>query len=111
MSKIGKLPIELTNGVNVTVQGDQAQVTGPKGSVSYTIPSGVTVKVEEGKVFVTILDNTARNVRAVYGLTRANLANLVKGMSTGFERKLEIVGVGYRAAMQGTTLVLSLGFA
>ena len=111
MSKIGKLPIELTNGVTVTVQGDQAQVTGPKGNVSYTIPSGVTVKVEEGRVLVTIVDNTARGVRAVYGLTRANLANLIKGMSTGFEKKLEIVGVGYRATMQGATLVLSLGFA
>jgi large subunit ribosomal protein L6 len=111
MSKIGKLPIELTNGVTVTVQGDQAQVNGPKGNVSYTIPAGVTVNVEENRVLVTIVDNTARGVRAVYGLTRANLANLVKGMGTGFEKKLELVGVGYRAVMQGTTLVLSLGFA
>lgn len=111
MSKIGKLPIELTNGVTVTVQGDQAQVSGPKGNASYTIPSGVTVKVEEKRVLVTIVDNTARGVRAIYGLTRANLANIIKGLGTGFERKLELSGVGYRATMQGATLVLSLGFA
>lgn len=111
MSKIGKLPIELTNGVTVAVQGDQAQISGPKGNASYTIPSGVTVTVEEDKVLVTVVDNTARGVRAVYGLTRANLANIVKGMGAGFERKLELTGVGYRATMQGATLVLSLGFA
>lgn len=111
MSKIGKLPIELTNGVTVTMQGNQALINGPKGSSSYTIPEGVSVNVEENRVLVTIVDNTARGVRAVYGLTRANLANIIKGMGTGFERKLELTGVGYRATMQGATLVLSLGFA
>jgi large subunit ribosomal protein L6 len=111
MSKIGKLPITLANGVSVTIQGNQAQITGPKGTASYTIPEGVTVTVAEGKAVVTIADNRDRNMRAVYGLTRANIANIVKGLDTGFERKLDIVGVGYRAVMQGTTLVLSLGFA
>ncbi len=110
MSKIGKLPITLANGVSVTVQGNLVQVNGPKGNVSYTIPEGISVVVEEGKVLVK-KEKDDRAIRAMYGLTRANLANLIKGMDTGFERKLEIAGVGYRAQMQGTTLVLSLGFA
>jgi large subunit ribosomal protein L6 len=111
MSKIGKLPITLGSGVSVSIQGDQAQITGPKGNVSYTIPAGVSVVVEDGRALVTIKDNQDRNVRAVYGLTRANLANIIKGLDTGFEKKLELVGVGYRAVMQGAQLVLSLGFA
>lgn len=111
MSKIGKLPIDITSGVTVTVQGNQAQIAGPKGNAAYTIPSGVTVKVEGDKVLVSIAADAARSVRAMYGLTRANLANIIKGLSTGFEKKLELTGVGYRATMQGTTLVLSLGFA
>jgi large subunit ribosomal protein L6 len=111
MSKIGKLPITIGNGVSVSIQGDQAQITGPKGNASYTVPAGVSIVVEDGKAFVTVKDNQDRNVRAVYGLTRANLANIIKGLDSGFERKLELVGVGYRAVMQGATLVLSLGFA
>lgn len=111
MSKIGKLPITLANGVSITVQGNQVQVNGPKGNVSYTIPAGVKVVVEDGKAVVTAENKEDRNVRALFGLTRANIANIVKGVDTGFEKKLEIVGVGYRATMQGTTLVLSLGFA
>lgn len=111
MSKIGKLPITLTNGVSVTIQGNQAQITGPKGNVSYTIPAGITVAVEDGKVVVTAANKEDRSVRALFGLTRANLANVIKGVDTGFEKKLEITGVGYRAQMQGTTLQLSLGFS
>ena len=111
MSKIGKLPITIGNGVTVAIQGDQAQVNGPKGNVSYTIPQGVAVTVADGKATVTAENKQDRTIRAVYGLTRANLANLIKGVDTGFEKKLEIIGVGYRATMQGTTLTLALGFA
>lgn len=110
MSKIGKLPITLANGVSVTVQGNQVQVNGPKGNVSYAIPEGISVIVEEGRVVVK-KEKDDRTIRAMYGLTRANLANLMKGVDTGFEKKLELSGVGYRATMQGTMLVLSLGFA
>jgi large subunit ribosomal protein L6 len=88
MSKIGKLPITLANGVSVTIQGNQAQINGPKGTVSYTIPQGVTVTVADGKASVTVVDNQDRNVRAVYGLTRANLANIVKGVDTVFYIKI-----------------------
>lgn len=111
MSKIGKLPIIIGNGVSVTVQGSQVQVNGSKGNVSYTLPAGVDAAVEEGKVVVTAVNKNDRTVRALFGLTRANLANLIKGVDTGFEKKLELTGVGYRAQMQGTTLQLSLGFS
>ncbi len=111
MSKIGKLPIPLANGVNVTVSGDQVQVTGVKGNVSYTIPQGMTVTVADGRVTVEAENKNDRTVRAMYGLTRANLANIIKGVDTGFEKKLEMTGVGYKANMQGDTLVLSLGFS
>ncbi len=111
MSKIGKLPITLANGVSVAIQGDQAQVNGPKGNVSYTIPAGIVVAVEEGRVVVTAENKQDRAVRALFGLTRANLANIIKGVDTGFEKKLEMTGVGYRAVMQGAMLQLSLGFS
>jgi large subunit ribosomal protein L6 len=111
MSKIGKMPIILNSGVTVTVEGSQVQISGTKGNASYTIPSGMSVEVAEGKVQVTTKDISDKKVRAMYGLTRANLANAIKGVDTGFEKKLELVGVGYRAQMQGNDLVLSLGFS
>ena len=111
MSKIGKMPIALENGVTVTVQGREVQVTGPKGNGSHTLPEGIDVKVEDNTVFVSSQNNEDRSVRAMFGLTRALLANLIKGLDKGFEKKLELVGVGYRAQMQGAELVLSLGFS
>lgn len=111
MSKIGKLPISLENGVQATISGNTVQVTGTKGNVSYAIPSGITVAVVDGKVTVDAANKKDRKIRALYGLTRANLANIIKGVDKGFEKKLELVGVGYRAQMQGTDLVLSLGFS
>lgn len=111
MSKIGKLPIAIPDGVTVTVQGSQVQINGTKGNSSYTVPAGIAAAVTDGNVVVTAEHKEDRAVRAVYGLTRANLANVIKGMSAGFEKKLELAGVGYRAQMQGTDLVLSLGFS
>ncbi len=111
MSKIGKLPITIGNGVTVTVNGQDVAVSGPKGNGNLSLPEGISVAIQEGKVLVTAKDLEDRKIKAMYGLTRANLANLIKGMDTGFEKQLEIVGVGYRAQMQGTDLSLSLGFA
>lgn len=111
MSKIGKMPIIIPNGVTVSIQGAQVQVTGPKGNLSHVIPANVAASVEDGKVIVTAEKQEDKTIRALFGLTRALIANLVKGVDTGFEKKLELVGVGYRAQMQGTTLVLSLGFS
>ncbi|MGH7204252.1 MAG: 50S ribosomal protein L6 [Candidatus Levyibacteriota bacterium] len=111
MSKIGKLPITVGNGVTVTVNGNNVTVSGPKGNGSLALPTGIAVETEEGRALVTAKNLEDRSVKAMYGLTRANLANLIKGMDSGFEKKLEILGVGYRGQMQGVDLVLSLGFA
>ena len=111
MSKIGKTPIEVKSGVNVTVQGQKVVVAGPKGQTEFILPEGQRVVVQDGKVQVQVDKLNDRVQRAMYGLTRATLANLMKGVDAGFEKKLELVGVGYKAQMQGADLVLSLGFA
>jgi large subunit ribosomal protein L6 len=111
MSKIGKMPIIIKNGVTVTIDGRNVNVNGPKGNGILPLPEGIAVETKEDKVFVTAEKLEDRRIRALYGLTRANLANLMKGMDTGFEKQLELKGVGYRAQMQGADLVLSLGFA
>ena len=111
MSKIGKLPITVGNGVTVTVAGRNVTVNGPKGNGILPLPEGIDVESQEGRVLVTSKKLEDRRVKAMYGLTRANLANLVKGLDSGFQKQLEITGVGYRAQMQGIDLVLSLGFS
>jgi large subunit ribosomal protein L6 len=111
MSKIGKMPITIKNGVTVTIDGRNVTVTGPKGNGTLSLPDGITIEAKEDKVFVSAEKLEDRKVKALYGLTRANLANLMKGMDTGFEKQLELKGVGYRAQMQGADLVLSLGYA
>lgn len=111
MSKIGKLPIEIKDGTTVAIDGQTVKVTGIKGELSYTMPKGIKAEMVEGRLLVAQENKNDRNMSAFYGLTRAQLANLVKGVDTGFEKKLELVGVGYRAQMQGEELVLSLGFS
>ena len=111
MSKIGKLPITIKSGVTVTVNGQNVAVAGPKGNGTLTIPEGVAVEIKEDKVLVTAKNLDDRKMKALYGLTRANLANLMKGLDQGFEKQLELKGVGYRAQLQGASLSLSLGFA
>ena len=111
MSKIGKLPITIGNGVTVTVAGQNVTVAGPKGNGTLALPEGISVETQENRVQVSAKNLQDRKVKALYGLTRANLANLIKGLDAGFEKQLEINGVGYRAQMQGVDLVLSLGFS
>jgi len=111
MSKIGKMPIAITNGISVSVQKQQVDVTGPLGNVSYALPEGISAQVVDGNVLVNAANLNDRRLRALFGLTRANLFNVIKGLDTGFEKRLEMVGVGYRAQMQGTELVLSVGFS
>lgn len=111
MSKIGKMPISIKEGVNVTVSDNEVAVTGSKGSGTYKIPTGITVALVDGQLVVKQVKENDRETAALFGLTRANLANLIKGVDTGFEKKLELTGVGYRAQMQGNDLVLSLGFS
>ncbi len=108
MSRIGKLPIAIPAGVDVNVDGRLVTVKGPKGEMSRTVRPEVTVKVEDGHIVVT-RDSDEAQIRSYHGLTRALLANMVTGVSTGFERKLTIIGVGYRAAVQNNVLALNVG--
>ncbi|GAB3360583.1 50S ribosomal protein L6 [Lysobacter tyrosinilyticus] len=108
MSRVAKKPIALPKGVEINVSVDSISAKGPKGTLSIAKPAGIELKVDGGNaVFST--ENAAQI--ALTGTLRAILANMVKGVSEGFERKLELVGVGYRAAMQGKDLNLSLGFS
>lgn len=116
MSKIGKLPITITEGVTVEVTGSTVKTTGPKGSFTHTVPVGIRVSLVEGKLVVEQEKNVAdkdvaATLGAMHGLTRATLANMVEGASKGFEKRLELSGVGYRAQVQGTDLVLSVGYS
>lgn len=108
MSRIGKLPIAIPAGVDVNVDGRLVTVKGPKGEMSRTVRPEVTVKVEDGHILVT-RDSDEAHIRSYHGLTRALLANMVTGVSTGFERKLTIIGVGYRASVQNNVLALNVG--
>ena len=111
MSRIGKLPVEVPSGVEVQVDGDTVTVTGPKGTLSHTLVGGITVsKGDDGTVSVA-RPNDEREAKALHGLSRTLVANMVQGVTQGFERKLEIVGVGYRAEPKGKGLTLSLGFS
>lgn len=108
MSRIGKLPIVIPEGVEVNVDGQLVTVKGPKGEMSRTVRPEVNVKVEDGHVVVT-RDSDVAAARSYHGLTRALLANMVTGVSVGFERKLTIIGVGYRAAVTDNVLNLTVG--
>ncbi|WP_084399659.1 50S ribosomal protein L6 [Henriciella aquimarina] len=136
MSRIGKLPIQVPNGTTVTVDGGRIQAKGPKGELGVTVSELMTVTLEEGELSIMprkdyvdeanerIKANEAKGkkkmtfaealdprVRTQWGTARANASNVVEGASTGFSRSLELVGVGYRAQMQGTDLKLSLGYS
>ncbi|WP_374471864.1 50S ribosomal protein L6 [Arenimonas sp.] len=108
MSRVAKKPISLPKGVEFNVSNDQVTVKGPKGSLSLAKPAGVEFKVENGVLQLSAVE--AANI-PMAGTARAILANMVTGVAEGFTRKLELVGVGYRAAMQGKDLNLSLGFS
>ncbi|MFN7137132.1 MAG: 50S ribosomal protein L6 [Thermomonas sp.] len=108
MSRVAKKPVALAKGVEVNVQPESISVKGPKGTLSVAKPAGIEVKVEDGHALLS--SNDAALV-PLTGTLRAIVANMVRGVSAGFERKLELVGVGYRAAMQGKDLNLSLGYS
>jgi len=112
MSRIAKLPVKLPKGVTATVAGDAVTVKGTKGVLTLTVGDGVTVSQKDEVLQVAVAEGKATNERiAAAGAARANLANMVTGVTKGFERKLELVGVGYRAAVQGKSLNLTLGFS
>jgi large subunit ribosomal protein L6 len=110
MSRIGKLPIPVPAGVDVTIDGQQISVKGPKGTLAHTVAEPITVEREDGVLQVKRPDDERRN-RALHGLTRSLVNNLVVGVTEGYEKKLEIHGVGYRVQLKGSDLEFSLGFS
>ncbi|MDR3037472.1 MAG: 50S ribosomal protein L6 [Coriobacteriales bacterium] len=110
MSRIGKQPIEVPAGVDVTIDGQTVKVKGPKGSLEQQLSGYVTVRQEGGQVLVERIDDT-RQARAFHGLSRTLVSNMVIGVSVGYTKSLEIVGVGYRAALKGSDLELQLGYS
>lgn len=110
MSRIGKIPVKINESAEVSFQGAVVTVRGPKGSLSFTIPLGIAVKTEDNKIVVSTTGKV-ENVGAAFGLTRALIANMVKGVTEGFAKELELSGVGYRAQVSGTDLILSVGFS
>lgn len=111
MSRIGRLPIVIPAGVTVTVSPENvATVKGPKGQLVKNMHKDITIKVENGEIIVT-RPSDVKDHRALHGLTRALLNNMVVGVTVGYAKTLELVGVGYRAALQGKNLVLNLGYS
>jgi large subunit ribosomal protein L6 len=110
MSRIGKKPIPIPDKVTVTIDGRTITVKGSKGELQRTLPEGVTLKQEDGQILVERI-NESRMARERHGLCRTLVANMVEGVSQGYERKLEIQGVGYRAAVQGANLNLNMGYS
>jgi large subunit ribosomal protein L6 len=110
MSRIGKKPIEVPSTVSVAISPGRVQVNGPLGELSQTVP--VRMKIEQGDGEITVTRPTERGPdRALHGLTRSLIANMVEGVTSGFEKHLEIQGVGYRASLRGTDLELNVGYS
>jgi large subunit ribosomal protein L6 len=110
MSRIGKQPIPLPEGVEVTIEPELVSVKGPRGELSERVNRAIDVKQQNGEVTVTRPTDRGDH-RALHGLTRSLIANMVEGVTNGFEKRLEIQGVGYRAQLQGRKLILSLGYS
>jgi large subunit ribosomal protein L6 len=110
MSRIGKRPIEVPSGVTVSVDPGRVQVAGPLGTLQQQVPSRMKVEQEDGTILVTRPTERGED-RALHGLTRTLIANMVEGVTKGFEKRLEIQGVGYRAALKGTDLELQVGYS
>ena len=110
MSRIGRKPISLPPGVEIKIENNIITVKGPKGVLSQAIPEDMTIVQQENELLVTRPSDAKRH-RAMHGLARALVANMVTGVTAGFEKKLEMVGVGYRAQLQGNKLVINIGFS
>ena len=110
MSRIGRKPIPVPQGVKIQIDGKIVRAEGPKGKLAQPIPPALSAKVENN-VLTIRRESDERNIRALHGLTRSLVVNMVTGVKDGFERKLEIVGIGYRAQMQGKSIQLALGYS
>ena len=110
MSRIGKQPIEIPDGVNVAVDPGRVTVNGPLGELTQQVPARIKIEKQDGQLVVTRPTERGDD-RALHGLTRSLVANMVEGVTNGFEKRLEIQGVGYRASLRGTALELNVGFS
>ncbi len=110
MSRIGKKAIAVPSGVTANVEGQMVKMKGPKGALQVVLHDDITAKMDKGAVSISLRSETKR-ARSLWGTSRTQVANLIAGVTKGFEEKLEITGVGYRAAVQGKTLQLQLGFS
>ncbi len=110
MSRIGRMPIAIPKDVDIDIDGDNVRVKGPKGELTRTFPGGMNITIEEGQILVN-RPNDLRESRALHGLVRALINNMVVGVSSGFQRVLEVNGVGYRAELDKTNLVLYVGYS
>ena len=110
MSRIGKKPIEIPSGVTLTLDGQTVSVKGPKGQLAWTVAEEVVITQEDGSLTLAPRDDSQR-ARGMWGLSRSLVANMVEGVTKGYEETLELVGVGYRAAMKGSALSMQLGFS
>jgi large subunit ribosomal protein L6 len=110
MSRIGKKPIPIPQGVKIHIEDGRVSAEGPKGKLSQPVPSGLKASVDNGILHIA-RDNEERQVRAMHGLTRSLVANMVTGVKDGFVRRLDIVGIGYRAQVQGRNIQLALGYS
>lgn len=110
MSRIGKKPVQIPEGVTVDISGNNIKVTGPKGELSFNYDPSIKVELKENEVMLTVAQSS-KKVSAIWGLTRALINNLVEGVTKGYEKKLELVGVGYRVKSEGSGISLSLGYS
>jgi large subunit ribosomal protein L6 len=110
MSRIGRKPVSIPQGVKVNIDGAVVRAEGPKGKLMQPVPAGLSAKLENNQLVISRSDDD-RKTRALHGLARALVANMVTGVKDGFERKLEIVGIGYRAQLQGRVIQLALGYS
>jgi large subunit ribosomal protein L6 len=110
MSRIGKVPIAVPPGVEVRQAGSAMEIKGPKGTLAHPLPAGISFQVADGMIHVK-REGDAKHIRSLHGLLRTLIANMVRGVTQGFEKRLEIVGIGYRANLQGKNLQLNLGYS
>lgn len=110
MSRVGKLPVKLASGVKVDIRGDEVRVEGPKGKLSHRLPKGVAARLE-GSAVVVSADEALPGHKALHGFNRTQISNMVHGVSHGFSKELEIIGVGYRAQTKGNVLTLNVGYS
>ena len=110
MSRIGRLPVEVPSGVDVKINGSHVKIKGPKGEMEFTFSPSIDLSFKDGEINVT-RPSDVREMRSLHGTTRALIQNMIIGVTDGFQKELQLVGVGYRAAMQGKNLVLNVGYS